>query len=235
MEVEARVIDPRLRSAGWTLVFRAGQDRIWSVDYKFEVHYEFLLLKTTSSKCTTNFYYGRLQSGLRIWKWTFFEATSGQVGSDGVLKWTTNLDYERLLMRLRRLVVRLQTDFWSGKGRKFRVHLKREIRPKRDIVDTSFHASCAFGHAPILGLAFSTSWELEVKDQIERLIDWMGRIAVWDGFMDSFVGCGRAWWSLPPTSVSSARFLIVVDVVVYGGCFMKVGSSKGGFDVGFRL
>jgi len=45
-------------------------------------------------------------------------------------------------------------------------------------VDTSFHASCAFGHAPILGLAFSTSWELEVKDQIERLIDWMGRIAV---------------------------------------------------------
>jgi hypothetical protein len=33
--------------------------------------------------------------------------------------------------------------------------------PKRDIVDTLFHASCAFGHNPILGLAFSYTWELE--------------------------------------------------------------------------
>ena len=39
------------------------------------------------------------------------------------------------------------------------VHLKREIRPKRDIVDTSFHASRGFGHDPTLGLGFSYSWE----------------------------------------------------------------------------
>jgi hypothetical protein len=87
------------------------------VDYKFEVHYGFLLLKTTKGGevRTTG---GRLQvrSALRIstmgdHRVVVFEATSGQVGSDGVLKWTMNLDYKRLLMRLQRFVVRLQTDF----------------------------------------------------------------------------------------------------------------------------
>ena len=47
---------------------------------------------------------------------------------------------------------------------KFRVHLKREIRPKRDFVDTSFHASCAFGHNPTLGLALPHSWEMADTD-----------------------------------------------------------------------
>jgi len=45
-------------------------------------------------------------------------------------------------------------------SKKCQVHLKREIRPKRDIVDTYFHASCAFGHNPILGLPFSYLWEM---------------------------------------------------------------------------
>ena len=39
--------------------------------------------------------------------------------------------------------------------------LKREIRPKRDIVDPLFHASRAFGHNPRLGSDFSYIWELE--------------------------------------------------------------------------
>jgi hypothetical protein len=47
---------------------------------------------------------------------------------------------------------------------KFKVHSKREISLKRDIVDTFFHASRAFGHAPTLGLAFSLTWGMESKD-----------------------------------------------------------------------
>jgi hypothetical protein len=52
---------------------------------------------------------------------------------------------------------------WPNEPEFFRVHLKRENRPKRDIVDTSFHASCAFGHTPMLGSGFSYSWEMESK------------------------------------------------------------------------
>jgi len=37
------------------------------------------------------------------------------------------------------------------------------MNPKRDIVDPLFHASCAFGHNPRLGLAFSYIWELGSK------------------------------------------------------------------------
>ena len=58
-----------------------------------------------------------------------------------------------------------QKKCWILEASKFRVHFKREIRPKRDIVDTSFHASRAFGHNPTLGLGFSYTWEMEsVKD-----------------------------------------------------------------------
>jgi hypothetical protein len=42
--------------------------------------------------------------------------------------------------------------------------------PKRDIVGTLFHASRAFGHNPILGLAFPYLWELgsQVKGDQRR-------------------------------------------------------------------
>jgi len=42
--------------------------------------------------------------------------------------------------------------------------LKRLTDQKRDIVDTFTHASGAFGHTPMLGLAFPISWEMESKD-----------------------------------------------------------------------
>ena len=42
--------------------------------------------------------------------------------------------------------------------------LKRPTDQKRDIVDTFTHASGAFGHTPMLGLAFPISWEMESKD-----------------------------------------------------------------------
>jgi hypothetical protein len=51
----------------------------------------------------------------------------------------------------------------------FRVHLKRENRPKRDIVDTSFHASCAFGHTPMLGLGFPHTMGVEPTRGVEGL------------------------------------------------------------------
>jgi hypothetical protein len=42
---------------------------------------------------------------------------------------------------------------------------------KRDIVDTLFHASRAFGHNPMLGLAFPYTWEMESKDWW-KTINW---------------------------------------------------------------
>jgi hypothetical protein len=39
--------------------------------------------------------------------------------------------------------------------------LKRATNQKREIVDTSTHAFCSFGHSPSLGLAFPTIWEME--------------------------------------------------------------------------
>src|SRR6267154_1803872 len=44
-----------------------------------------------------------------------------------------------------------------------RVLPKVVTNQKRDIVDTSFHASCAFGHNPSLGLDFPYTWELESR------------------------------------------------------------------------
>jgi hypothetical protein len=41
---------------------------------------------------------------------------------------------------------------------------KSVTNQKRDIVDTFLHASRAFGHSPMLGLAFSITWEMESKD-----------------------------------------------------------------------
>ena len=48
---------------------------------------------------------------------------------------------------------------------KMRSLSKSATNQKRDIVDTPTHAFCAFGHSPSLGLAFSTTWEMESKDQ----------------------------------------------------------------------
>ena len=42
---------------------------------------------------------------------------------------------------------------------------KSVTNQKRDIVDTLFHASRAFGHDPMLGLAFSHTWEMESEDR----------------------------------------------------------------------
>ena len=49
---------------------------------------------------------------------------------------------------------------------------KSVTNAKRDIVDTLFHASRAFGHDPMLGLAFSNTWEMESKDW--RKANWLG-------------------------------------------------------------
>jgi hypothetical protein len=62
--------------------------------------------------------------------------------------------------------------------------LKREIRPKRDFVDTSFHASCAFGHNPTLGLGFSYSWEMEPKTK-ERLLMVIEKMVIQRWFTDA--------------------------------------------------
>ena len=48
---------------------------------------------------------------------------------------------------------------------------KSVTNQKRDIVDTLFHASRAFGHDPMLGLAFSHTWEMESEDR-RKAIDW---------------------------------------------------------------
>jgi hypothetical protein len=68
------------------------------------------------------------------------------------------------------------------------------MNPKRDIVDTFCHASCAFGHNPVLGLAIPYTWELvEFKDQ------WK---AVNKGVYGSILDClvrgayGALYWAI---------------------------------------
>ena len=116
MEVEVKVIDPRLCRVNPRLQGRSKSDlkrglqirsalRVFTIeDYKRRRSADHRW-KTTSPKCALRI------STMGDHRVVVFEATSGQVGSDGVLKWTMNLDYKRLLMRLQRFVVRLQTDF----------------------------------------------------------------------------------------------------------------------------
>ena len=66
-------------------------------------------------------------------------------------RWTTNpltwtTDYCRETANLR--------------GFQMQSFSKCVTNPKRDIVDTLFHASRAFGHNPILGSAFPYTWEV---------------------------------------------------------------------------
>jgi len=68
----------------------------------------------------------------------------------------------------------------SGKGRnQFESTSNAKLGQKRDIVDTSFHASRAFGHNPILGLGFPHSWETV------ELWGWIGKL---NGYILNTVG-----------------------------------------------
>ena len=113
---------------------------------------------------------------------------------------------------------------WSGTTNfevwKFRVHLKREIRPKRDIVDTSFHASCAFGHAPILGLAFSHLW----GDGTRKVLAWVKVVyyGICSGLWILLMGLQIATWRLKPGSLTP------------GSALLGEPSSSGQVKIGFE-